>query len=403
MALGTIATIATIAAAATSVAGAAYAATQSGPKAPDAASSSRKVAEAQAGALPDMLKLQQLQQQGGKGMVNMPAHQEQQDYVRVPSGTKIDKGNTILGQNLAGVDPIGSIFFGLKKRKKQLYEEVPYVASEWEEGGKYAGLGKPDVFKKTVDVPEGPQEVDFTGYGTADIEGELAKRQADLELKLGEKYGTQFADLARQNAELADPMGTQARALEFEMINRDMPTSALPGMLDEQIRGQVNAGRGYDVMSREMLDKAVAEANAARSGRTMAGDVATSGSTGMEGQGRLSAATNKAGQFLASGVTPEDIAYKRGQQKISNLGAFVNGATPQSQFGALAQAGQGAAPVTGAQANATMPNNASSVGSGYSSSGYSSQVNQSLNQPNSWFAGMSALLNGVGSLKTIKG
>lgn len=73
MALATIATLATIAAAGTSIY-AQYEAANQKITPVDSASSSKKVSNAQALALPEQLKLQQLMQQGGKGVVNMPAH-----------------------------------------------------------------------------------------------------------------------------------------------------------------------------------------------------------------------------------------------------------------------------------------------------------------------------------------
>ena len=405
-ALATIATYATIAAAATSVAGTVYASQQKGPKLPDGASSSKKVADAQAMALPDQLKLQQLQQQGGKGTVNMPAHQEQRQFVKVPKGSSWESimSDPLHKGALSG--PVGGFLYGhlgLSKKKKK-YDYLPYDPKDFQEGGKYAGQQLPgEIVEQTVDVPYGPGEVDFTGYGTADIEGRKARDQADLELELGQKYGTQFADLARQNAEAADPLGTKARAMEYDLINKDMAVSPLSGTLNDQILSQVKAGRGLDAGSRELLDKAITDANASRGGRVMAGDVAGSMSTGAEGQARLDAAISKSGGFMASGQTPEDIAFRRTQQKMTNLGSFVNGATPESQFGNISRSSQGSTPVTGAQPNAAMPNNAGQVGTGYATSAYASNANNAANSTNSWFAGLSGLLSGIGSLKTAKG
>ena len=402
MALGTIATIATIAGAAMSIAGTAYAATKDGPTMPNGASSSKKVADAQASLLPSQLKLQQLQQQGGKGSVYMPAHEKPMKVVEVTTGTKIDKGNTILGQNLAGVDPAGSIFFGLGKRNKDVREVVPYVESEWEPGGKYYDQrenGQVPWYWQNQVVPAGEQELDFTGYGTADIEGERARREADLAIELGKKYGVDFAKQARELQEQADPLGTQARAMEYDLLHKDMPISPLAGTLNDQITSEVQAGRGLDPMSRDLLDASIAQANASRGDAVKSGDVSQSMSTGAEGQARLQAALTKSGAFQSSGQTPEDIAWRREQQRISNLGAFVNGQTPESQFGNIARSGQGTTPVSGAQPNATLPTNASTVGQNYATAGYAANT-QAAMQPNSWFAGLSGLLTGIGSLKT---
>ncbi|HXJ71998.1 MAG TPA: hypothetical protein VNM37_04055, partial [Candidatus Dormibacteraeota bacterium] len=50
--------------------------------------------------------------------------------------------------------------------------------------------------------------------------------------------------------------------------------------------------------------------------------------------------------FLQSGVSPEDVTYRRIQQSLANLGAFVNNETPEAQFGQLSGAQSGAAPFT---------------------------------------------------------
>jgi hypothetical protein len=408
MALGTIATIATIAAAATSVGVTAYSATQKSPTQPDGASSSRKVAQAQADALPYQLQLQQLMQQGGKGVVDMPAHTRTEKVYNVPAGSQWDYNEKkgLLGRAAMGADPIGGTIMATLGANKKRTEWKLVKASEWEKGGSMEGQPKPpEEWSGMYDfpVPAGPQEVDFTGFGTADIEGNKARKRADLELTLGQKYGVQFAEEARKAQEQADPLGTKARALEAELIKKDMPVSPLSGTLDSQLQSQLGAGRGLDPMSRDLLDQAVAQANASRGGQTGAGEVANSMATGAEGQARLQAALDKSKGFLASGETPEDIAYKRAQQKITNTGAFVNGATPQSQFGAIGQAGKGAAPVSGAQPTATMANNAGQVGQSYATTVGAANAANANTQSNNWFAGLSSLLSGIGSLKTAKG
>lgn len=399
MALATIATIGTIAAAATSIAGAAYAATRSGPTQPNGYSSSRQVAQAQADALPEMLRLQQLEQMGGRGTVNMPAGYGTQRVVEVTTGREANAGG--IARSVFDL-PTGFIH-GIGDNTRDTREVVPYVESEWEPGGKYYDQ------RENGQAPwyympgaGGATEMDFTGYGTADIQGKAARDQADLEIALGQKYGTQFAEQSRALQEQADPLGTQARALEFELLQKDMPVSPLSGMLNEQIDAQVKAGRGLDPMSRDLLDASVRDANAARGGSVGANAVANSMSTGAEGQARLNAATAKGGQFLASGQTPEDIDFRRTQQGIANLGSFVNGQTPQSQFGNIARSNQGATPITGAQNNATMPNNAGQVGNSYANNAYAANANAAMQTP-SWMAGLSSMLTSIGSVNTGRG
>lgn len=406
MALGTIATLATIAAAGTSIYAGIEAANRSIPTV-DGASSSKKVSDAQAAALPTQLQLQQLMQQGGKGYVDMPAHTREEDFYWVQGGSEWDYNEKtgLFGRAAMGVDPIGGTVLAIlgANSDRTIWNQVP--KSEWEEGGQFYGQDVPPWGggKRTVQVAAGPQLVDFSGYGTADIEGTKARKQTDNALTLAQKYGVQFAEQARKEQEQADPLGTKARQMEYDLLKKDMPVSPINAKLNEQITGQVKAGRGFDPMTADLLDKAVAEANASRGGQATAGDISTSMSTGAAGQQRLDAALSKSGSFLQSGQTPEDVAYKRAQQTISNTGSFVNGQTPQSQFGNLANAGNGATPVAQSQTTTGLPNNATQIGTSYANSVNTGNTNQALNGTNSWFAGLSTLLNGISSLNTAKG
>lgn len=377
--LGTIATYAAIASAAASVAAIGYQAAQSPPKTPNLASSSREVAEAQANALPDQRRLAAAAQQGGKTTYSTGPRTEKQllPFVNMPSYRGARGGQL-----------------------------VPYDPKDWQEGGKYYDPSKPNFQpniierKVKVRIPAGTKEADFTGYGTADVEGDLARKMTDIQLDLGRKYGTQFADEARKAQEQADPEGTAARKLEMEMIQKELdkpsPINPLSASLDKSISGQVGAGSGLDDMSQELLDAALARASADRGGSGLEADlVDQSMSTGMEGQARREAALRKGSAWLASGSTPEDIAYRREQQNISNLGAFVAGQTPQSQFQNLAGAGRGAAPFVPGQAPPQLPQNAGAGGGQYAVNSYQAKINQAANQANPWLAGMSTLLNGI--------
>lgn len=340
---------------------------------------SREVSDAQARMLPIQRALAAAEQSGGK--VDLPpellgTHSEQQQFVKVPVGPKNKHG--------------------------QGYEEVPYVASEWESGGKYNPNGgiDPLIYNKAVDVPD-KSSLDFAGYGTADIEGKLARQNADTAIALGEKYGVDFAKEATKEAEQADPEGTAARKMEYQLIqdqiNKPKPVNPLSTGLESQIDSQLKAGSGLDPMSRDLLEQAVAKSNAARGDRSNAGDIAQSMSTGMEGQARREAGATKSQGFLSSGTSPADIEYRRSQQNLANLGAFTSGQTPESQFSNLSGAGQGAAPQVNGQQLPSMPNNASQVGGQYGVQAYQAQLNQAQNGTSPWLAGLSTLLSGVSS------
>lgn len=375
MAIGTIASIATIATAAASLANMGYQAAQGTPSGPNLASASREVAQAQANALPEQRALAAAAQQGGTAEVSTAQHKEkvQRPYVAVPN------------------------------RKGGGQRWIPYVESDWKPGGAYynAEEGPPRIAMRTerTTIPAGKKTVDFSGYGTADIEGELARQFADIQTDLGAKYGTQFAEQARKEAEMADPEGFAARQKEYQLIQRElespMPISPLSSELDRQMLGQLQAGGGIDDMERTLLDDAVARANADRSGGVASGDVERTLTTGYEGEQRRGAAQGKAGAWLASGSTPEDIEFRREQQALGNLGSFVHGQTPESQFANLSGAQQGAAPFNPGHPLPNLPANAGAAGGPAAVAGYRAELGQQGSQANNWLAGMSALLSGV--------
>jgi hypothetical protein len=417
--LATIAEIAAIAAAASSVAGTAYSATQSAPKPPNGASSSRRVAYAQANALPIQRGLSAAEQQGGQYSAWVPGHNEPTQYVKVPAGTSgVTGAGAAYGTGLAGLisRETGFGLPGTGSNEPQ-FTYVPYHAEDWQEGGKYAntalahGPNAPgsDAWMRNHVVTRGQhvaghtQNYDFSGYGTADIEGEQARQFAKLQEELGAKYGTQFAEEAKHEAELADPMGTQARAKELELINQGIenppPINPMATTLDQRMQERLKAGSGLDSMSQEALDKAIQNANASRGGSVGAEDVTQSLSTGAEGAARRQAAIQQALQYTSSGVSPADVEYRREQQNLQNLGSFVAGRTPESQFANLSGAGAaGATPFYGGQPLPQQPQNAGAGGQGYALSNYLAGLRQQQGQVGGWTAGISGLLNTIGAL-----
>ena len=381
MALGTIATIAGIAAAAISIASVGYSVAQGAPKVPNAASSSREVAEAQANALPTQRALAAAEQQGGQAQYDVAAHREKQPFIKLPTPPSEGRGGV-----------------------RQPAKYVPYVESEWQPGGKYYEQypnfdAQSHLVQRKVKVPGGTKTADFTGYGTADVEGKLAQQYADIQTELGKKYGTQFAEEARKEAQLADPQGFAARDKELELIQNEIanpkPINPMASTLDQRIKDRLSAGSGLDDMSRELLDAAVARSAADRGGGASAQGVETSATTGQEGAARRQAATTAGQAWLTSGATPEDVEYRREQQNLADLGAFVGGKTPQSQFGALSGAGRGATPFVSGQPLPTQPNNASTVGPAYSLAAYQQNLRNQGSQAN-WMSGLAAALGGLG-------
>lgn len=388
MALATIASVAAIVGAAASLSAMGYQAAQGAPKIPSGASASREIAEAQAAELANQRRLAAAEQMGTTTTLDVAKHKEKTQAVQVIPIKYVNQRQPDGSMQSVALPQYG------------LAEWVKFDAKDWEPGGKYADASKFQQGKqkvKSVSVPAHTQNVDFTGYGTADIESELARKYADMQQELGRKYGVPFAEEARREAELADPQGTAARKMEYELIQKELgnpqPISPLSPMLQDQIDAQLRAGRGLDPMTKDLLDRELAAANVARGGQVGAGDVATSMSTGAEGQARLQAAQRAGQGFISSGTTPADIEYRREQQNLANLGSFVGGRTPESQFGAIS--GQGAAPFVPAQQAPTMPGGAAAAGPAYSVSAYNAATNAATQQANPWMAGISSLLSGL--------
>lgn len=374
-------TVATVAAAAVGIAATAYSASGAGlPKQPNLASASREVADAQANALPINRALASAEQQGSIGTVHVSRHSERQQFVRVPG----------LG----------------REGRSQI---IPYVPSEWESGGKYAGQGgegfdpAQHLINRSVKVPAHDQSYDFSGFGTADVSGKLAGQMADIQTELGKKYGVPFAEEARREAEQADPMGFAARGKELDLINQKInnpiPINPLATTLDARMKERVEAGSGLDDMSRDVLDAAVARAGSDRGGGPAASGVETNLTTGREGAARRQANDAQAQAWLSSGATPEDVQYRREQQNLSDLGQFVAGKTPQSQFPSLSNAGQGATPFVPGQSLPTQPNNASTTGPAYSLATWQQQLRNAGAGAN-WMSALGGALGGIGATAT---
>jgi hypothetical protein len=118
---------------------------------------------------------------------------------------------------------------------------------------------------------------------------------------------------------------------------------------------------------------------------------------GFAGEARLTDAQRKALGWLTSGATPEDVQYRREQQNISNLGAFVNKETPEGQFQTLSGAQGGPAPFVPGKPLAGQSPNAGPAANSAALSGWGTEMAAQGNQANPWMAGLSTLLTGLGT------
>lgn len=245
----------------------------------------------------------------------------------------------------------------------------------------------------------GGTNYNFTGLGNAQQNAALSQVMLPAELQIQQQYGPQYTALASQNLQQANPQAVAARRQEGQQIISNAQQTTLPSLtnpLQNQILALTGMGsnlttgpnsetqavqqqvRGNQVANGIFLGNAPASQEA--SAVVNAGD--------QQQQQRQQQALD----FLQSGVSPEDVTYRRVQQSLSNLGNFINGQTPEAQFQSLSGAGQGAAPFNPGNIQSPSINTNSSLnGLQNAAEIYSGNVNWAENQANPWTVGLSGL------------
>lgn len=274
---------------------------------------------------------------------------------------------------------------------------VPYNAAEWAAGGKYAGLGSPQVTVQKVQVGSTPttQEYDFTGRGDIDNQVDLANKMAATTLATQKKYGVEFARTGVEQEELADPEGTAARReLYARIMAQAAKVQARP--VSEELRNQITteaaAGSGLDSGQKESVRRAII-ARMAR-GDTPPADIEAGIATRMD----TDLDTRRQGKLLnllTSGTTPDDARFRKEVQDRSNLGAYLSGENPVAQFSQLSGAQHGTTPIARAPSLTNVNPNAGAAGREAALGSYSSQMQYAKTQANPWMAGISLALKGA--------
>ena len=234
-------------------------------------------------------------------------------------------------------------------------------------------------------VPENQAYADFTGFGEADVQGKIAEDYADLMIELGDKYGLQFVEEARKQLELSDPEGMAAREKMGQMIEQqadETPERPVADLIDQQVGEQLEAGNRLDAMSRDVLDASLQDALRARGQTGSVDQFAQPMETGLAGDARRQAGIQKALGWLSSGATPEDVQFRREQQNLANMGAYIGGRTPQAEFANLSGAQQGATPMRGGSQLPTMNQNAGQSSQQAALNDWQTQMGYAANQAN---------------------
>ena len=347
------------------------------PSQPNLSASSAQLAETEAELLPELRAIQS-EAQLGAGTTLVPGY---------TSGTRADFVSQLaeLEQQPNKSTLVKSQISALKKAINQL----PFDSTDtvyFDSKGKL--------------VPASKATVDFTGYGTADVQGAIMEKLARGQLDLSKKYDPQFIAAALEQEKLADPEGFAARQELYDLIQKQIqnpPTSPVSEEMQRQVESRVKAGSGLTADEQALLHTAVSGATADRGGGNPPADFSRDLTTGFAGEKRALDNATAGTAWLASGETPEDIAYRSELQNLANLSNYVQGRTPQSQFGELSGAQRGPTPVVQSPALPTLPGNAAQVGSNAAVDQYGAQVQNALNMPNPWMAGLSGLLD-VGNL-----
>ena len=243
-------------------------------------------------------------------------------------------------------------------------------------------------------VPKSQAVASFAGMSQANIQGGLMKQMAEGQLANEAKYGPDFIKSALEQEKLANPEQFAAREQLYQDIQKQIqapPTSPVAAELQQRAAAKVAAGSGLTPEEQAMLDIAVKGSTAAQ-GVPEGTDFSKALTTGMAGTQRQMASAGAGMNWLASGQTPEDIAYRAQQQNLSNLSSYVGGRTPQSQFRALSGAQQGAAPMAQAPALPGFNMGAGQQGAGAGLATYGQQVQAAINTPNPWMAGLSGAM-----------
>lgn len=247
--------------------------------------------------------------------------------------------------------------------------------------------------KQLAGIKGTPIQGNFAGQSTADIQGQIQKQLAQGQLGIEQQFDPQFIQAALNQEQQANPQGVAARAEEQKLIQDQIanpPVSPVSNAMEKQIEAKVAAGSGLTPEEENMLASTVAQSAADR-GNTDTTGFENDLTTGLKGTQRELSNAGAGQAWLASGQTPEDIAYRSNQQNMADLANFISGKTPQSQFGSLTAASMGATPLMNNANLSSLPNNAQSLGS----SGALNQYQAEFSQSNPWMTGATAALGAL--------
>jgi hypothetical protein len=246
---------------------------------------------------------------------------------------------------------------------------------------------------------------DFSGLGQADTARAVSDKMAQTLLDLQKQKSPEIIQQRLNELKAADPEGYAAKQQLFDKIMADAkanPDRPVATELQKSLQDELAKGVGFDDARQEQQVREGVRGDQAARGITL-GNAPSS----QEAKTVLGAGENLRNQreqnalnLLESGASPEDVAYRRFQQSVSNLGAFASGETPEAQFGQVSAAGSGPVSLTGGAPN-TNTFNPGAAGQGVNNALgiYGAQSGYNATQANPWLAGLSIGGQTLGTLQ----
>jgi hypothetical protein len=254
----------------------------------------------------------------------------------------------------------------------------------------------------------GGTNYNFTGLGNAQQNAALSQAMLPAELNIQQQYGPQYVQQALANLRQANPNAVAARQQEFSNIasnaqatpNRPMATGLQNQILALAGQGSnLTTGPNSETEAVQQGVRGQQVANGIYLGNAPASQEAAA--VVNVGDQQQQQRQQQALDFLQSGVSPEDVTYRRVQQSLSNLGNAINGQTPEAQFQSLSGAASGAAPFNTAGVQSPSVNTNSALqGLQNASEIYGGNVNWAENQANPWTVGLSSLAGSANILNS---
>lgn len=252
----------------------------------------------------------------------------------------------------------------------------------------------------------GGKTYDFSNLGNASQNAAVSSQMAQALLDIQKNYGSQYIQQRLADLQQSDPNGYAARKQLFDKIISDAQQNPDRPMATD-LQNQVTAllGQGSNLTTGPGSETEAVQ-QGVRGGQVSNGIYLGNAPASQEASAVVNAGDamqqqrqQEAQSFLGSGVSPEDVTYRRIQQSLSNLGNAINGTTPQAEFASLSGAQGGAAPFNpGSTTSPSLNPNSGLNGIENAASIYSGNVNWAASQANPWTVGISTLGNTASAL-----